>query len=66
MSIVEPKITLNNCVGSENYFYFFMSIITGIILTLLLLGIMVLNMFHIFVTPFQRWQLSQAIGDIIL
>ena len=56
-------LKLNNCVGSQNYFYFFMSIISGIILTLLLLGIMVLNMFHIFVTPFQRWQLSQAKED---
>jgi hypothetical protein len=37
-----------------------MSIITGIILTLLLLGIMVLNIFHVFIMPFHKWQLTQV------
>ena len=57
---MNPGAQLNNCVGAQNYFYFFMSIITGIILTLLLLGIMVLNIFHVFIMPFHKWQLTQV------
>ncbi|CBY07037.1 unnamed protein product [Oikopleura dioica] len=60
-------VWLNNCVGAANYFYFFMTLFTAIILCLFVTGIILLNMFYMSIFPPVFWTIrSDAYPDSIV